>query len=84
MFAWARVLERVLSDDKPGATAALAEARKVNAYVEAYLVGQERVPRRLPDFYGFGDENEAIICADAVATAWRHHPNAVRWLKQAG
>lgn len=84
MFAWARVLERLLSEDKSGATVALAEARKVNAHVEAYVVGKNQVPRRLPDFYGFGDENEAVICADALAAAWKRHPSALCWLQQAG
>ena len=66
-----------------GAAEALAEARKVTVHVEAYLVGRRPILRRLRGYYGFGDENEAVICAIAIAPAWKQHPTAVRWLEQA-
>ena len=84
MFAWGLVLERFLDDDEDGAAAALKEARGVNKHVEKYLTGKKRRPKRLPGYYGFGDENEAVICVDALWTAWKRNPKAVKWLKQAG
>lgn len=83
-FAWARVLERLLSQDGAGAKTALTEARETNPHIEAYLTGQKRVPNDPPDYYGFGDENEAIVCADAIGAAWRANPAAVAWLQRAG
>lgn len=82
IFAWALVLERYLSGHLPEASAALKEARSVNQHVEAYLTGLKRVPQRLPDYYGIGDVNEAIICADALKPAWARCPQAIRWLKK--
>ena len=38
-------------------------------------------PELDPAHYGFGDENEAIVCADAIGRAWNDHPKAVAWLK---
>ncbi|MCO6042537.1 hypothetical protein NG895_01325 [Aeoliella sp. ICT_H6.2] len=81
MFAWARVLARVLDDDLDAATAALSEARDANQYVEAYLVGRKRLPKQGPGYYSPGDESEAIVCMDAIGGAWRKHPVAKKWLK---
>jgi tetratricopeptide (TPR) repeat protein len=81
VFAWSRVLERHLSGDEKAATKALKDARKTNKHVMKYLTGEKRLPKNMPDYYGFGDENEAIICADAIGAAWKRSPKAVAWLK---
>lgn len=83
MFAWGLVLERFLSGDQPGALRALHEARPVNHLVEPYLTAKKRLPRKLPDFYGIGDKDEAVVCADAIGLAWQQNPDAVLWLKLA-
>jgi tetratricopeptide (TPR) repeat protein len=82
VFAWGLVLERFLAGDLAGATKALKEARKTNPHAEKYLTGEKSVPEELPDFYGFGDENEAIICAEAVGPAWEKHPEARTFLRE--
>lgn len=82
VFAWSAVLERLLSDDVAGAQKALSDARAANPYFESYLLGRKPVPRVMPDYYGIGDENEAIMCVDAIGTAWKKHPDAMRWLRQ--
>jgi tetratricopeptide (TPR) repeat protein len=81
MFAWGRVLERFLAEDQPGASAALQEARQLNRFAEDYLKGSKHVPRRLPEYYGIGDENEGVVCAVELGKAWGKHPSAVNWLK---
>ncbi len=83
VFAWALVLERFLADDEDGAAAALKEARSVNEHVEKYLTGRKRMPKQLPGYYGIGDENEAIICVDALGAAWKCHRAAAKWLRGA-
>lgn len=80
IFAWGLVLERFLSGDETGARKALTEARKTNCHVESYLLGQKQMPDQLPGYFGFGDENEAIVCANLMGTAWRRHLAAVTWL----
>ncbi len=58
----------------------LQRARKVNIAVEQYLTGRKSIPQVLPDFVGFGDENEAIVCAAEQIQAWCSTPAAVAWL----
>lgn len=79
-FAWARVLERFLSQDLKGASAALKTARAGNRFVELYMSGKKPVPKNLPEMYSLGSEDEAILCVDMLASAWAAHPEAVLWL----
>jgi len=81
VFAYARVLERLLSGDREGAALAREDAREDNPLVEGYLTGRKKLPRHLPDYYSPGDETEAIHCAVYLADAWKRHPEAVNWLR---
>jgi tetratricopeptide (TPR) repeat protein len=83
VFAWSLVLERYLSGDESGAAKAIKKARKCNKHVEKYLTGRTAMPKKLPSYYGMGDENEAIVCTVSIGDAWKRHPKAVEWLKQA-
>ncbi len=80
-FAWARVLERWLSGDPDGAKAALARARKVNPFAEAYIAGTRELPRHTPEYFRPGDESEAQTCAKELEAAWRSHPGFREWLR---
>ena len=77
-FAWGRVLERLLSGDEPGASKALAAARKQNPHLEVYLKGHRKLPRNLPDSYSVGSKEEALCYAGPLLTAWTRHPEAKR------
>lgn len=80
-FAWGRVLERLLAADPEGATKALHIARRVNPYMETYLNGTKRVPRKCPSTYSSHTEDEAKVFAQDYAGAWKRHPAARKWLK---
>ena len=81
VFAWARVLERFLSDDLPGAGAALAMARKQNPHVQVYVKGHRQLPKTMPAAYAPGSKEEAICFADVVRAAWAKYPAAIKWLE---
>ena len=81
IFAWGRVLERWLSGDLAGAKASLRAARQQNSHTEAYLRGQKRVPKPLPDAFAIGSKEEAICSADILKIAWKAHPSARAWLQ---
>jgi tetratricopeptide (TPR) repeat protein len=81
-FAWGRVLERFLSGDLEGASAALKSARKQNRFVELYLTGRRALPEGMPDSYMLGSDEEAVICLDNVGGAWAAHPEVAPWLIQ--
>ncbi len=66
--------------DGPESRRRLKEALRQNRHVPAYLLGRRRLPARLPDFVGFGDENEAVCyVADALGN-WRATDGALSWL----
>jgi tetratricopeptide (TPR) repeat protein len=81
-FAWARVLERLLSADRPGAAAALKIARKANRFVELYLSGQKGIPKEMPEMYSPGSDEEAVLVLDNMSLAWAEHKEAVFWLME--
>ena len=69
---------------KTGASAksnrALQKALSANPFVPPYLLGRKRLPRQMPQYVGFGDENEAIDCAVGLMKAWQATPGALDWL----
>ncbi|MGG3467883.1 SEC-C metal-binding domain-containing protein [Neobacillus pocheonensis] len=59
----------------------LKAAKKENKHVIAYLTGRKRLPAYAPEYYGFGDENEAIVYADMHLHLWRKIEGLNEWLK---
>jgi tetratricopeptide (TPR) repeat protein len=74
----------LLEFQKRGASAAakksLQQAVEENPFVPAYLMGKKRVPNRRVDYYGWGDESEAVYYASEHLNHWRRIPGAVDWL----
>jgi tetratricopeptide (TPR) repeat protein len=79
-FAWARVLERFLAEDRMGADAALTRARKANRHMELYLTAQKPLPEEPPEMYSPGSEEEAVLCLSYLSGAWAEHKDATFWL----
>lgn len=69
--------------DGPSAKAnqALKVALNQNPHVPAYLISRKRIPNRMPDYIGLGDENEAIDYAAEHLNYWRRTPGAIEWLQ---
>ena len=81
IWSYGRALHAFRRDGDTAATRRLrAEARRRNPHVPAYLSGQRRLPRQLPEMIGMGDESEAIYCAAQQLAAWRATPGAIAWL----
>jgi tetratricopeptide (TPR) repeat protein len=59
----------------------LKTAKENNKFVIPYLNERKRLPREIPDNYGFGDEDEAIVYADAHLHLWRMIKGLKDWLK---
>jgi tetratricopeptide (TPR) repeat protein len=59
---------------------ALGNALEENPHVPAYLTGQKRIPNRLPEYIGWGDEQEGMVYAADHLNHWRRTPGAVEWL----
>ncbi len=67
--------------DSEQARRMLAEARKQNPHVPAYLSGRKRLPAQLPDYVGFGDASEAVDYAASAKPLWESVPDALAWLE---
>lgn len=61
------------------ADAVLKEAMEYNPYVPLYLFGLVDMPDELPEYVGFGDENEAISYVDDAAELWGKNKKAMIW-----
>jgi tetratricopeptide (TPR) repeat protein len=59
------------------------KALQSNAHVAAYLASDQHLPKQLPDYYGVGDENEAIVYAWYNRKLWRNVDGAMAWLLSA-
>jgi len=81
LYTFALVKFRKLGD-RPTAQRALKRAIKYNPYVPDYLTRKKRIPAKIPDIIGFGDENEAIAYVSNHLNYWRQTEGAVDWLKE--
>lgn len=75
------LLELLEKGFTPKAATLLKAAKKQNKHVIAYLTGKKRVPDQQPDYYGWGDENEAIIYAFGHLHLWRKIDGLHDWVK---
>lgn len=62
---------------------ALAAAVKCNKYVPKYLLAEKRMPIELPQYVGFGDENEAVSYVYGSLEVWKETAGALLWLSSA-
>lgn len=84
-LAYSRLL-LTLRTKGPGAAAdqALRAAMAANPFVPFYLFGLTPMPKQPPDYYGFGDENEAITyLGEGGLEAWAVRESDVEWLVDA-
>jgi tetratricopeptide (TPR) repeat protein len=59
----------------------LKAAKESNKLVISYLNGKKRLPNVIPDYYEFGDENEAIVYVDGHLHLWKKIDGIREWLK---
>lgn len=69
------------SGESTTANKALEAALEQNLNVPKYLTGENRIPLKLSQYIGLGDENEAISYAAEHMNYWRRTPGAIEWLK---
>lgn len=66
------------------ANACLKKAQRQNRHVLPYFLGRKKLPKFMPEYVGFGDENEAIAYVAQFANAWLQTPGAMAWLSRGG
>jgi len=82
LYSWALWAFRQ-EGDSAQARRRLRNALKQNPHVPDLLLGRKRIPRRLPDLIGFGDEDEAVAYAAFAIENWQRTPGALEWLAAA-
>ncbi len=60
----------------------LLEAKRKNSHVPVYLVGNKPLPAKMPQYVGFGDDEEAVSYAVDGLTGWKNTPGAITWLRK--
>lgn len=61
---------------------ALKSAYNANQFVTQFLAGEKPLPDYLPQFMGFGDENEAIYCLNDSGKIWMETEGALEWINE--
>lgn len=56
------------------------KAIAANTHVIGFLTSQQHLPSELPDYYGLGDESEAVVYAWYNRKLWRQVEGAMDWL----
>jgi tetratricopeptide (TPR) repeat protein len=81
VWAYTRALHAFRREgDTPGARKRLKAAFETNRHVPVYMLGGKPLPKRLPQYIGLGDENEAVAYAVGNVPAWIHTSGGVRWM----
>jgi len=82
-FAWTETLLAFRREgDGAEAREKLAAALESNPHVPTFVLGRKKLPRRLPDLIGFGDESEAVCYAAENIDAWKSTGGALSWLAE--
>lgn len=63
----------------------LKDAMMENEFVPLYLLGQRKEPKRVPETFELGSEEEAMVYVGAYSAiaAWRSTEGALKWLENA-
>jgi tetratricopeptide (TPR) repeat protein len=59
----------------------LQDAIHQNPHVPQFLLGEKRLPKRMPEYIGWGDEAEAVAYAASNLELWHSTAGAMSWLK---
>ena len=82
-FAWTGALLAFRKQgDGAEAREKLAAALECNPHIPAFMLGRKKLPRRLPDQIGFGDESEAVCYAAENIDDWKGTTGALSWLTE--
>ena len=67
--------------DNEDARRRLLDALEQNRHVPAYLLGDKKLPKTIPEQVGFGDKSEAVVYAAEFGMGWLATRGAIKWLQ---
>ncbi|CAH1195197.1 hypothetical protein PAECIP111893_00636 [Paenibacillus plantiphilus] len=81
IFNYSRILvEYGINGQSTRLASLIKKAITHNPYVPAYLQGKKRLPREMPQYMGYGDDQEAIVYAHANRHLWMIRPELLQLL----
>ncbi len=57
------------------------DAHNTNKHVVPLLLGKTKLPPNMPDYYGFGDKNEAVMYVHMAKHLWQSRPELLQLLR---
>ncbi|MEH6950410.1 hypothetical protein V4R08_03525 [Nitrobacter sp. NHB1] len=81
-WSWSRaLLEFRRNGDAAKSRAALSQAMSDNEHVAPLLLGDRKMPRRLPAYISWGGKDEAVAYVHGAAAGWAAADGALAWLR---
>lgn len=80
IFEYGRALAHFQAGNFAAAKKALKRAIRANRHVYDHLSHRVQLPDDEPEYYGLGDENEAIVCVDTLGEAIMATPEFLQWI----
>jgi tetratricopeptide (TPR) repeat protein len=84
VFAWGKVLRRLIEGDYRRAATAFRAAQRANRPVLDYLAGRKDLPDEAPEHSRPGEDSEAVHCILSQWRAWMAYPEARFWVATHG
>ena len=69
-----------LQGDSPKARKEVQAALRRNGRVPQYLAGQKKLPKKLPERYFWGSDEEALLYSVSCKKSWEGTEGAIEWL----
>lgn len=81
-WSWSRaLLEFRRNGNAAKSRAALSQAMSDNEHVAPLLLGDRKMPRRLPAYISWGGKDEAVAYVHGAAAGWAAADGALAWLR---
>ena len=81
VFAYSELIMEYLRHGlTPKLTTLYNTAKKRNKHIPNYLFGKRKLPSSLPEYVGYGDENEAVMYIAYHSRVWADLPELTQWL----
>lgn len=75
------IVEYGIRPKSPKLNTLIQSAHRANPHVIPLLLGKKKLPASMPDYYGFGDRNEAVMYVHMARHLWQARPELLLLLR---
>jgi len=81
-FDFSRVIvEYGMKPKSPKLSVLIKDAHNTNKHVIPLLLGKTKLPPQMPEYYGFGDKDEAVMYVHMAKHLWQSRPELLQLLR---